>query len=193
MSAHDPGPLRQVGYVVEDLEKAVAQWQSLTGRGPWTCFLNAVLVGRLQGQAATVTIDVGLGYIDDLEIELIAPRSSISPYHGADGRLLTGVHHVAWFSDDLDASIRAAEERGLTTTFVATNPVTRVAYLESRATPGTRIEFIQYTPDGLAGWRQRLEAARTWNGQDPVHVHDLAALQERAPSSRASLGRNPRG
>ena len=174
MSTLNPGPMRQVGYVVEDLETAVAQWQSLTGRGPWTCFLNAVLVGRLHGRDATVAIDVGLGYVDDLEIELIAPRSAVSPYHGADGRLLTGVHHVAWFSEDLDASIRAAEERGLEATFVATNPVTRVAYLESRSTPGTRIEYIEYTPDGLAGWRQRLEAARNWNGKDPVQVYDLS-------------------
>jgi hypothetical protein len=174
MSARDPGPVRQVGYVVEDLQTAVAQWQSMTGRGPWTCFLNAVLVGRLHGKDATVTIDVGLGYIDGLEIELIAPRSTISPYHGADGRLLIGVHHVAWFSDDLDGSIRVAEERGLQATFVATNPVTRVAYLESRSAPGTRIEYIQYTPDGLAGWRQRLEAAHSWNGTDPVQVYDLA-------------------
>ena len=67
------GPIRQVGYVVENLDRAVAQWQTLTGRGPWTCFLNAVLVGRLRDQDVSVTIDVGLGYIDDLEIELISP------------------------------------------------------------------------------------------------------------------------
>jgi hypothetical protein len=175
VSGH-PGPIRQVGYVVEDLQRSVAQWKSLTGRGPWTCFLNAVLVGRLHGRDATVTIDVGLGYIDGLEIELIAPRSTVSPYHGIEGRLLTGVHHVAWFSDDLDASVRAAEERGMHATFVADNPVTRVAYLESDASPGTRIEFIQYTAEGRAGWQQRLDAARNWDGTNAVQVYDLAAM-----------------
>jgi hypothetical protein len=176
MSAGGAGPIRQVGYVVENLEQAVAQWQSLTGRGPWTCFLNAVLVGRLRGQDATVTIDVGLGYVDGLEIELIEPRSTVSPYHGSDGRLLTGVHHVAWFSDDLDASIRAAEGRGLQASFVATNPVTRVAYLESKSAPGTRIEFIQYTADGLAGWQQRVDAAHHWDGTNAILIYDLAAM-----------------
>jgi len=176
MSGHAAGPIRQVGYVVENLDHAVAQWQSLTARGPWTCFLGAVLVGRLRDQDVSVTIDVGLGYIDDLEIELISPRSTVSPYHGTDGRLLTGVHHVAWFSDDLDASVRVAEQRGMRASFVATNPVTRVAYLESESAPGARIEFIQYTPDGLAGWQQRVDAARNWNGTNAVQVYDLAAL-----------------
>jgi len=172
--AEDRGPIRQVGYVVENLERAVDQWLALTGRGPWTCFRNAVLEGRLHDAPVTVTIDVALGYVDELEIELIAPRSLVSPYHGADGRLLTGVHHVAWFSDDLDRSIAAAVQQGMRATFVAGNPVTRVAYLESASTPGTRIEYIQYTADGLAGWRQRVEAARTWNGKDPIQVYDLA-------------------
>jgi hypothetical protein len=174
MSARDPGPIRQVGYVVEDLRKAIDQWLALTGRGPWTCFRNAVLEGRLDGRPVTVTIDVALGYVDELEIELIAPRSAVSPYHGADGRLLTGVHHVAWFSDDLDRSVSEAEQRGMRVTFSAGNPVTRVAYLESPSTPGTRVEYIQYTADGLAGWRQRLAAARAWNGNDPIQVYDLS-------------------
>jgi hypothetical protein len=174
MTAREQGPVRQVGYVVEDLQTAVDQWLALTGRGPWTCFRNAVLEGHLRGRPVTVTIDVALGYVDELEIELIAPRSAVSPYHGPDGHLLTGVHHMAWFSDDLDRSIAEAEQRGMRSTFVAGNPVTRVAYLESSSTPGTRIEYIQYTADGLAGWRQRLDAARTWNGKDPVQVYDLA-------------------
>ena len=168
------GPLRQVGYVVENLGAAVAQWLELTRRGPWTCFRNAVLEGRLDDRGVTVTIDVALGYVDGLEIELIAPRSAVSPYHGREGRLLVGVHHVAWFSDDLANSIAQARSRGMKLTFEAGNPVTRVAYLESTTAPGQRIEFIQYTADGLAGWRQRVEAARNWDGKNAIQVYDLA-------------------
>jgi len=171
----DPGPLRQVGYVVQNLDAAIAQWLDLTRRGPWTCFRNAVLEGHLDARPVTVTIDVALGYVDGLEIELIAPRSSVSPYHGKDGRLLVGVHHVAWFSDDLARSIAKARSRGMQLTFEAGNPVTRVAYLESATVPGQRIEFIQYTADGLAGWRQRVEAARTWDGTNAIQVYDLAS------------------
>jgi methylmalonyl-CoA/ethylmalonyl-CoA epimerase len=166
--------LRQVGYVVGNLDAAIAQWLDLTRRGPWTCFRNAVLEGRLDDRPVTVTIDVALGYVDGLEIELIAPRSSVSPYHGKDGRLLIGVHHVAWFSDDLARSIAQASSRGMQLTFEAGNPVTRVAYLESATVPGQRIEFIQYSADGLVGWRQRVEAARTWDGTNAIQVYDLA-------------------
>jgi methylmalonyl-CoA/ethylmalonyl-CoA epimerase len=169
----NPGPIRQIGYVVDNLEAAVEQWRALTQRGPWTCFKGAVLEGRLGERPVTVTIDVALGYIDDLEIELIAPRSTISPYHGADGRLLVGVHHVAWFSEDIAASVEQAGARGMRVMFEATNPVTKVAYLESDTAAGQRIEFIQYTADGLAGWQQRVATARTWDGTNPVQVYDL--------------------
>jgi methylmalonyl-CoA/ethylmalonyl-CoA epimerase len=167
------GPIRQIGYVVEDLEAAVGQWRSLTQRGPWTCFKGAVLEGRLGEHPVTVTIDVALGYIDDLEIELISPRSSVTPYHGADGRLLVGVHHVAWFAEDIAKSVEQARARGMCVMFEATNPVTKVAYLESATAPGQRIEFIEYTADGLAGWQQRVAAARNWDGTNPVQVYDL--------------------
>ena len=174
MAATDADPVRQIGYVVEDLDAAVAQWLQLTQRGPWTCFRNAVLEGRLRDRPISVTIDVALGYIDGLEIELIAPRSPVSPYHDTNGRLLVGMHHVAWFTGDLQRSILEASQRGLQPVFEAGNPVTRVAYLESSTVPGQRIEYIQYTADGLAGWQQRVEAARTWNGKDPIQVYDLA-------------------
>jgi len=174
ITAMDADPLRQIGYVVEDLDAAVTQWLQLTQRGPWTCFKGAVLEGRLRDRPVSVTIDVALGYIDGLEIELIAPRSRVSPYHDTNGHLLVGMHHVAWFTDDLQASIRQASQRGLQAMFEAGNPVTRVAYLESSTVPGMRVEYIQYTADGLAGWQQRVEAARTWNGKDPIQVYDLA-------------------
>ena len=174
LAAIDADALRQIGYVVEDLDAAVAQWLHLTQRGPWTCFKGAVLEGRLRDRPLSVTIDVALGYIDGLEIELIVPRSPVSPYHDMDGRLLVGMHHVAWFTDDLQTSIRQGSQRGLQPMFEAGNPVTRVAYLESSTVPGMRIEYIHYTADGLAGWQQRVEAARTWNGKDPIQVFDLA-------------------
>jgi hypothetical protein len=41
-------PLRQIGYVVEDLDAAVAQWLQLDAARPWTCFKGAVLEGRLR-------------------------------------------------------------------------------------------------------------------------------------------------
>jgi hypothetical protein len=64
------------------------------------------------------------------------------------------------------ASVACSDVRG-------GNPLRRVAYLESSTAPGMRIEYIQYTADGLAGWQQRVEAARTWNGKDPIQVYDL--------------------
>lgn len=167
------GPVRQIAYVVRDLDASVRHWLRHTGIGPWTCFRNAVLEGRFLGQPVTVAIDVALGYQGELEIELIQPRGSGTPYHDDAGRPLVGMHHIASFTDDLERAVAMARERGLAPRFEATNPVTRVAYLESPDEPGVLFELIQYSAEGLAGWRQRVEAARTWDGSDPIRTIDL--------------------
>jgi hypothetical protein len=171
------GPIRQVGYVVEDLGVSVAQWLRSTGIGPWVCFRNVVLPGELHGRATTVKMDVALGYQGELEIELIQPTSfELSPYVNSQGRADVGPNHLAWFTDDLDAAVASARRRGLAPVFFGHNPVTRVCYLETPQEPRVRYELIQYSAEGLAGWRDRLRAAADWDGSDPVMEIDLAGL-----------------
>lgn len=174
MHGTPPDPIRQVAYVVADLDASVRHWLRHTGIGPWTCFRNAVLVGQYAGREVAVTIDVALGYRGELEIELIQPRSAVSPYQDAAGEPLLGMHHIAWFTDDLAAAVEAACARGLELRFRAANPVTRVAYLASPAEAGVLYELIEYSAEGLAGWRQRIEAARGWDGSNPLQIVDLA-------------------
>ena len=171
------GTVRQIGYVVADLSASVRQWQRSLAVGPWTCFRNVSMPGEYRGSTTTVTLDVALGYQGELEIELIQPTSFVdSPYVRDDGKPDVGPNHLAWFSEDLDADIARARQRGLQPVFRGHNPVTRVVYLEPPAERGVRFELIEYTADGLAGWRDRLRAAREWDGTHPIVEIDLASL-----------------
>jgi methylmalonyl-CoA/ethylmalonyl-CoA epimerase len=171
------GPIRQVGYVVADLAASVAQWHRSHGLGRWVCFRNVEMAAQYRGRPNTLKMHVALAYQDELEIELIEPRSFVdSPYVDAGGRPTVGPNHLAWFSSDLDADIARAQQRGLEAIFVAHNPVTRVAYLEPPGEPGVRYELIEYTADGLEGWRERVRAAREGGSDLCVIEIDLAAL-----------------
>ncbi|NEW55119.1 VOC family protein [Nocardia cyriacigeorgica] len=167
---HDPTaePVMQVGYVVADLDTAIQQWVGSTGIGPWTVFRGASLDGRYAGSDTTVTMDVAMGYSGGIQIELMQITSTTpSPYADESGEPKLGPHHIAWITDDLDASVAQAQERGLTVLFAATGPGTQIAYLHSPAQQGIVFEYIQ-----SEGMREMvahgIEQARTWDGSDPI-------------------------
>jgi methylmalonyl-CoA/ethylmalonyl-CoA epimerase len=176
-SAPGFGPVRQVAYVVADLAASVRQWHASHGYGRWVCFRNVEMAAWYRGRSSAVSMHVGLGYDGDLEIELIEPTSTIdSPYVDAHGRPLVGPHHLAWFSSDLEGDLARARQRGLEVVFTARTPVTRVAYLEPHIERSVRYELIEYTPEGLDGWRERVQAARDAGEALSILEIDLARL-----------------
>lgn len=168
------GAFDQIGFLVDDLDAAVARWTAHSGIGPWTLFRNVVLDGNYRGEATRVGIDVALGYQGDMQIELIeATDDARSPYRDAAGGRLLGLHHLARIVDDLDAAVQDAQAGGMALVFTARNPATRVAYLEVPGDPGTLFEFIE-GPGMREMCDAGIAAARTWDGRDPVTVVDLA-------------------
>ena len=167
------GPIDQIGFVVADLDHSIAVRTHMAGLGPWTVFRGVTLDGLFRGQPVRVAIDVALAYQGDIQIELIQPvGASPSPYRDANGTPLCGAHHLAWIVDDLDAAVAGATARGLSVVFEASNPSTRVAYLEAEGDAGVLYEFIEG-----AGMREMaaagIAAARVWNGSDPVTTINL--------------------
>jgi hypothetical protein len=174
MTAESFGPIRQIAWVVRNLDESVAAWRRISGLGPWTIFRNVAMAGELGGKPATVRMHVALGYQGDMEIELIEDLGAgPSPYRAASGEPLVGMHHVGWFSEDVLADVARGRQRGMQVRFEAANAVTRVAYLEDPHEPKLLFEFIEMNAAMRAGYAARLEAARTWDGQNPLQVIDL--------------------
>src|SRR3546814_14121821 len=88
-----------------------------------------------------------------------------APYQDASGHPLSGMHHIARHSHDLDADIAAAQARGLRTAFSASNGAVRVAYMESVREPGLLLEFIEAVPAVLDGFAAGVAASRVWDGR----------------------------
>lgn len=175
MSQAKYGPITQIGMVVEDLDASIQRWIATMGVGPWTVFRNVTLNGHYRGQDTVVKMDVGLSYQGDTQIELIhVTNGASSPYLSSSGVPLAGLHHIAWITADLEASVAKAEADGLSVVFRAESPGTRVAYLEAQDEKGIFFEFIEsegtktLIADGIA-------ATRNWDGTYPIHVIDFEA------------------
>ncbi|MGJ3507834.1 VOC family protein [Enemella sp. A6] len=164
------GDIIQVGYLVEDVDASVQEWIDHFGVGPWLRFEDLPLVGTFDGEPAEVRIKVAFSYRGELQVELIELLSPDVPsqYLREDGTPFIGAHHVAWLTDDLDADIAAAEERGLRARFVGGAGTMRVAYLDSPDQPGTWFELIESSMRPMLD--EGIATSRAWDGTDPVRT-----------------------
>lgn len=171
------GPIKQLAYVVEDLDAAITRWIATTGVGPWLVYRNARMQGVCRGETTEVKLHVGLSYQDGMQIELIQPVSDQpSPYQHADGRPKVGMHHLAWHSADLDRDVAAGRARGWRPVFEASNGLVRVAYLEHPEEAGPLYEFIEAVPVVIEGFSAGQQASANWDGQgEAVTVIDFEA------------------
>ncbi|WP_300391056.1 VOC family protein [uncultured Nocardioides sp.] len=106
------GPVAQVCWVVPDIAASESFLASVLGVGGWTS-MSEVRFGPDEtvhrGRPADFTVLVSLAWAGDLQVELIQPVAGESLYaeflaeHPAGG-----LHHVAFETEDLAASVAAA-------------------------------------------------------------------------------------
>jgi catechol 2,3-dioxygenase-like lactoylglutathione lyase family enzyme len=172
------GPIRQIAYLVDNLDVSVLNWSRYAGIGPWTIYRNVTLTGWYSGIDTTIGMHVGLSYQDWLQIEIIQPVSGApSPYRHADGRAMVGMHHMAWMTNDFDADVARAKARGLTQCFSAASAASKVAYFESPDELGVLFELIEVVPAIQQAFDAGVAASRDWDGGEPIlTVIDFAAF-----------------
>jgi len=110
------GPVTQLCWVTEDIAATeqflttgfgVASWTRLPDIrfGPETCTLH--------GQPADFTVHVSLGYIGDLQLEIIQPVSGDSIYTEFLASSPPGLHHLCFEVDDMAAALERAAVAGV--------------------------------------------------------------------------------
>lgn len=161
------GNIRQLGYVVEDLDAAVEAWQDKLGVGPWTIMRGITLLCEFEGQASEPQIDIALAYRGDMQIELIQQRNeAASPYlkHVQNG--LYGIHHTAFLSDRIDEDTRALQDAGLELACDIRMPMGgRYVYLRSPIdTEHSYIELLEATVMMKQLFATGMQAAQDWQG-----------------------------
>ena len=175
------GEIRQVAYVVPDIEAAMDHWARVMGVGPW--YYNPQVPIRNYHYRGTPHVprnSVALANAGALQIELLQPRNDVpSMYRDFTLAGHRGVQHVAYWTEHFDADLARAQEAGFRVCMggeVGENG--RFVYFEDLSgMPGTTIELSE-----VAGPKGRLfkiirDAALGWDGSAPVRPFpDLSTL-----------------
>jgi catechol 2,3-dioxygenase-like lactoylglutathione lyase family enzyme len=166
------GPVRQNGYVVRDIEKALHHWTTVLGVGPFFYFERAPITEfTYRGQSSPIDVSIALGNSGDLQIELIQQRNDApSMYRDflAAGR--EGLQHVAYWTNDFEADLARCLAAGFTVgqQGVAGGANGRFAYFDTETHPGTVVELSDSSGAKGAFFKHIAELARGWDGSDPI-------------------------
>ena len=173
------GPIRQLGYVVENLDRAVEAWSTALGVGPWTIIRNIPLHSTYRGTTSLPLIDIALGYRGGMQIELIKQNNyAPSPYHPFIERGQYGLHHTAFVSEQIDEDVRHLQQAGPELVCDINMPTGgRYVYFQSPV-PGeqTFIELLEATPAMRQMFEQGIAATAAWDGRSPPVLIDFASM-----------------
>lgn len=166
-----PGQVRQIGYVVRDLDSALAGWVEL-GVGPWFVIRNMTQRVLSRGVPCEITLSLALANSGEMQIEVIQQTDgtpSIFTEFLSSGR--EGFHQLAYWTEDFAATMRAVEAAGWPVAWSGGEDLgTRFAYVEPPNRPAAVIEIMELTEatTGMAAFVRA--AAAAWDGSDPIRT-----------------------
>lgn len=165
------GPIRQLGYVVHDIDRAMLHWSQNLGVGPWfyseRFTFDTFTYGGVRHDG--LQLSVAMANSGDMQIELIQQRCSTpSMYLDFLSSSGAGLQHLAFWPADYDVAYRDAIRSGYEVGQEGQLPRGRFVYFKTDGHAGTVFEFNEITPIR----RQIIEtialAAKSWDGRDPI-------------------------
>ncbi len=164
-----PGPIRQVGYVVADLDAALSSWVNL-GVGPWFVMRGVPIRAQYRGQECEITISLALANSAEMQFELIQQEGeapSVYTEFLAAGR--EGYHQLAYWTENFDETMASVREAGWPVVWLGDENVgTRFAYVEPPGSPAQVIEIMELN-DMMTNMGTFIrDAAAIWDGADPI-------------------------
>ncbi len=165
------GPMRQIGYVVRDIEKAMRHWVEVNRVGPWfyaeRYAVDEFWYGGVRQKGLEVS--VALTNCGDMQLELIQQRCDTpSMFQDFLAAGHEGMQHFAVWPDDYDGLYRRALSAGFAVGQEGRLPRGRFVYFRNEDHPGTVVELSEMTPMRRQILPAIRDAAMNWNGSDPI-------------------------
>jgi len=138
-----PFEIKQVGIVVRDREKAMQQFSSLLGTGPFRLLDLDQPEAIVHGKRTHCGAKLAFAQAGPIEIELIEPvegESTWSEFLRAKGE---GVHHLGIWVPDINKELARFTEMGIGTLQSGEDEHVRFAYMDTEGIAGVIIELLQ--------------------------------------------------
>ncbi len=167
--------VRQVAYVVRDLDAALKYWTEALKVGPFFLFEHCPLENqRYRGGPSNADVTLALGNSGDVQIELIyCETDAPSVYKEFLDAGRSGVHHFGMMPEDYAATCAEYAARGHEAAFECTVGGAPLTYFDTVDTVGHFIELWDNS-DVYKDLFMLVEgAAKGWDGSDPVRPGPL--------------------
>lgn len=174
------GEIRQLGYVVPDIEAAMDYWSRVLGVGPFFYAERVPVVNfTYKGRPSSPITSVALANSGPVQVELIQQRNDApTMYRDFVQAKGSGLQHVAYWTQSFDSDMARLTERGFKVGMGGeVGARGRFVYFETEYHPGAVIELSEV--EGPKGRMFDLirSAANGWDGKDPVRPFpDLSRL-----------------
>ncbi len=164
------GPIRQMGYVVRDIESAMHHWIDVCGIGPFFYVDRLPLINfQYQGQSGDPHLSIALANSGDVQVELIQQKDDTpTMYKGFLAAGHEGMQHWSSWPVDYDAKLEYALANGYTIGQSGESPRGPFVYLWNEGHPGTVIEMAEMTAERERIFGTVRDAAVVWDGEDPI-------------------------
>lgn len=164
------GPPVQIAYAVPDARRAAAHWAAEFGAGPFFLRSHIRLTDvSYRGRPAAFDHSSAYGQWGDVMVELVQDHgdgpSVVRERYAADQ---SGLHHLAFMVDDLDAATTRLVEQGYALAMSACASTTRFHFVDAVDELGHMIELYQRSDHLLGFYAMVRDAAAGWDGIDPV-------------------------
>ena len=163
-------PVMQLAFVPRDVDAALDFWIKVIGAGPFFRLPHiSYKAARYRGQPSNVDFSVLIGYWGDLQIELIQQHCDSPSIYKAwldEGR--EGLHHVCLLVDSIAHAREVCAKAGATVEQEVFLDNAEAIYVDTGGGAGSLVEILQPSPDFDGLFTMMREAARDWDGSDPV-------------------------
>jgi hypothetical protein len=177
MLLRELGPIRQMAYVVRDLDKAIAHWTQVMGVGPFFYFEEApVQEFRYRGAPTAARLSVAFSNSGPMQIELVKPlddEPSVFNDFVRAGR--EGHQHMAFWTSELDMWVErfAKADVDVLMSGYTGAPDGRFVYVDIPTHPGMAVEVSEVLGRKREFFAEVARASEAWDGREPVRRLDI--------------------
>ncbi len=172
---HPLHTVRQVAYVVRDMEQALKYWTEYLRAGPFFILEHAPLEDqKYRGVVSNADVSIALGNSGNLQIELIyCENDAPSVYKEFLDAGRAGVHHLGIMPENFKETSKEFIARGHEVAFECTVGGAPLAYFDTVESLGHFIELWDHNDAYLDLFKLVEDAAKDWDGSDPVRAAPL--------------------
>jgi hypothetical protein len=162
----------QAAYVVDDIDAAMERWLKFNGLGPFFIIRHAKMQDlRYRGRPVEVDASFAMAQAGGIQIELCAQHNEgPSCYRDMFAPGEEGFHHMCSVTHDYETELAHFASLGCPPAMEGRFGEMRFAYVDTRPLNGFMTEIIEDWEPVRLVHQQVADAARDWDGSDPIRL-----------------------